>query len=81
MYGIRKMTSRGYSGIMVKDEVAEKVRAMAKAEGKTISAFIGGVLDVYNTKGRVCDISNTSMMKLEGDIEAIMRDVVGELRR
>ena len=75
------MTSRGYSAILVKDKVAERVRASAKAEGKTLTGFVEAVCDIYDTKGAVCDLSDTSMMKLEGDLEILIRGILEEMRR
>lgn len=76
------MTAKGYKGIMVKEAVAEKLRAEAKESGKTITVFLDEILETYD-KGtsRVSDISNKSLRELEGDMRDIMREVLEELRR
>lgn len=75
------MTAKGYKGIMVKEEVAAQVRAKAKAEGKTITAFLGEVLERYDKGAAVLDISNKSILRLEADIREIMQEVLEDLNR
>ena len=75
------MTAKGYKGIMIKEEVASRFRAKAKEEGKTLTAFLNALLESYDKGAGISDLSNKTILRLEGDIKEMMRGLLEDMRR
>ena len=69
----------GYKAIMIKEAVGAEFRAKAKAEGKTFTAFLEGLLHRYNKEGAMYETYNKEIKGIVERVEEEVKQIRGTL--
>ena len=69
------MREDGYKAIMVKEAVGDNFRAKAKAEGKTLTAFLEELMHGCNKKVTLNDTCNKDIMEMKRIVKEVREEV------